>query len=563
MMSESRTVSRDAHPVSKTFRSSTFSRRGVLQAGGAGVLAIGLSSLLAACGVSGASGAAKGTTTLTVGIYQEPDSLDPAATGLAMTSMMINHIFDPLIWWLPNAAGQNEFHPGLAESYEISPDATKYTFKLRQDVDFHDGTHFDANAVKASLDHIVDPATKSRSAIGSLGPYKETVVIDQYTAQVVFTAANAAFEHEMTSVLFGMQSPTALKKYGAAGVAAHPTGTGPFKFVEYVTQDHVGLARNPKYQWGPVAFGAAGPAKLSTLTFKILLDTSARYNALRGGQIQMAMNLDPDTIATVEKMSQFKHYNVPSTGQPYGYPINIDKGPTDDIRVRQAIMYAVDQKKLNDTVQRGVFTPAYNVLTPTTPGYLKANDTMYEYNPAKAKSLLDAAGWKTGSDGTRSKNGKPLSLDILIQSANGFDLPTQFVANALKEVGFTSTTASQPFTTAAASYNQGVQNLSAIFYYDLDPYLLNNLVTTQQIKSGFNWAHYSNPSIDTGIATANAIANTTTRTAAYEKITTTLMEAAIFLPLWNVSGVYSGDASLKNIHFGPTGYSYYHTASFA
>jgi peptide/nickel transport system substrate-binding protein len=562
-MSESRAVRGNAHPVSKTFRSSTFTRRGVLQAGGAGVLAIGLSSLLAACGVSGASSAAKGTTTLTVGIFQEPDTLDPGATGLAMTEMMISHIFDPLVWWLPNAAGQNEFHPGLAESYDISADAMTYTFKLRQDVDFHDGTHFDAQAVKATLDHIVDPATKSRAAIGSLGPYKETVVVDQYTAQVVFTAANAAFEHEMTSVLFGMQSPTALKKYGAAGVAAHPTGTGPFKFVDYVTQDNVGLERNPKYQWGPVAFGAAGPAKLKNLTFKILLDTSARYNALRGGQIQMAMNLDPDTIATVKKMSQYKHYNVASTGQPYGFPINVAKGPTDDIRVRQAIMYAVDQKQLNDSVQRGVFTPAYNVLTPSTPGYLKANDTMYEYNPAKAKSLLDAAGWKAGSDGTRSKNGKPLSLDILIQSANGFDLPTQFVANALKEVGFTSTTASQPFTTAAASYNQGVQNLAAIFYYDLDPYLLNNLVNTQEIKSGFNWAHYSNPTIDTEIATANTIANTTTRTAAYEKVTTTLMEAAIFLPLWNVSGVYSGDASLKNIHFGPTGYSYYHTASFA
>jgi peptide/nickel transport system substrate-binding protein len=214
-------------------------------------------------------------------------------------------------------------------------------------------------------------------------------------------------------------------------------------------------------------------------------------------------------------------------------------------------------------VQRGVFTPAYNVLTPTTPGYVEANDTMYAYDPAKAKALLDAAGWVAGSDGTRSKNGKPLSLDILIQSANGFDLPTQFVVNALKEVGFVSTTKSQPFTTAMASYNEGVQNLSAIFYYDVDPFLLNNLVNSHNIESGFNWSHYDNPTIDTEIATANAIADTATRTAAYEKVTTTLMDDAIFLPLWNVSGVYSGDANLKGLHFGTTGYSYYHTASFA
>jgi peptide/nickel transport system substrate-binding protein len=135
-------------------------------------------------------------------------------------------------------------------------------------------------------------------------------------------------------------------------------------------------------------------------------------------------------------------------------------------------------------------------------------------------------------------------------------------ATALKEVGFTAKTQSQPFTTAAASYNQGVQNLSAIFYYDVDPYLLNNLVTTGQIKSGFNWAHYSNPQIDAAIPKANTIVDTAARTAAYEKITTTLMQAAIFLPLWNVSGVYSGAANLTDVHFGPTGYSYYHAAQF-
>jgi peptide/nickel transport system substrate-binding protein len=541
--------------------SALYSRRSLLKAGGAGLLALGGSSLLAACqGGTAASGSK--TSALTVAVYQEPDSLDPAATGLAMVSMMIAHIFDPLFWWLPDGSGKNVFHPGLAKSYEVSQDATTYTFKLRDDVDFHDGTHFDANAVKATFDHIVDPATKSRSAKGALGPYKETVVVDQYTAKVVFSEPNAAFLHEMTGIVFGMQSPAALEKYGAAGIAAHPTGTGPFTFVDYVAQDHVALEKNPNYKWGPAAFGPPGPAKLGKLSFKILLDTNARYNALRAGQVQMAMNLDPDTIATIKKSSQFKHYDMPSTGQPYGYPINVEKGPTDDIRVRQAILYAVDQKKLNEGVLRGAFTPAYNVLTPTTPGYVKANDSMYAYNPDKARRLLEEAGWVAGSDGTRSKGGQKLTLDILIQSANGFDLPTQYVVNALKEVGFSSTTKSQPFTTAAASYNQGVQNLSAIFYYDVDPYLLNNLVTSGQIKSGFNWAHYKNPEIDTAIAKANTITDTTARTAAYEKITTKLMEDAIFLPLWNVSGAHSGAANLTDVHFGPTGYSYYHAAQF-
>lgn len=536
-------------------------RRTVLKAGGLAAIGLSFGSLLAACGAS-SSGASSGSTTLTVGVYQEPDSLDPGATGLAMVSMMISHIYDPLVWWLPNGQGKNDFFPGLASSYEVSPDATTYTFHLRQDVDFHDGTHFDATAVKATFDHIVDPATKSRSAIGSLGPYLRTDVIDQYTARVVFSQPNAAFQREMTTILFGMQSPAALAQYASAGIASHPVGTGPFKFVDYVAQDHVGLERNAAYKWGPTLFGDAKPAPLEKLTFKILLDTNARYNALRGGQIQVAMNLDPNTIQSVKTASNLTHYDVPSTGQPYGYPLNVAKGPTDDVKVRQAILFAVDQDKLNSTVLQGAYTPAHNFLTPSTPGYAKNVDALYAYNPDKAKSLLDEAGWTAGADGMRSKNGQPLTLNILIQSANGFDLPTQFVVDALKQVGFAASTTAQPFTTAAASYNQGIQNLSAIFYYDVDPYLISNLVETKQIATGFNWAHYSNPAIDTAIPAANTVVDEAQRTAAYEKITTTLMQDAIFLPLWNVSGTYSAVKNLSNIKFGATGYSYYHAASF-
>jgi peptide/nickel transport system substrate-binding protein len=531
-------------------------------AGGAAIGAFGAGSLLAACSSTSTTKPASGPSdTLTVGVYQEPDTLDPGATGLAMSSMIASAIFDPLVWWLPTASGGKKFYPGLATSWQVSPDATTYTFKLRQDVDFHDGTHFDAAAVKATFDHIVDPATKSRSAAGSLGPYKQTNVIDQYTAQVVFTAPNAAFLHEMTSVIFGMASPAALKKYGPTGFGSHPVGTGPFKFQEYVTQSHVTVVRNPGYKWGPAAFGTPGPAKLKNLSFNILLDTTTRYNALQAGQVQMAMNLAPQDIQTVRNTSGFTHYNVPSTGQPYGYPINVTKGPTDDIRVRQAILHAVDQDTLNKTILSGAYEAAHNVLTPSTPGYNKADDSMYTYDPAKAKSLLDQAGW-TGS-GTRTKGGQPLELEILIQSSNGFDLPTQFVVGQLKAVGISAKTTSEPFLTAAASYNKGVQNLSAIFYYDIDPYLLNTLVTTNQIKTGFNWAHYSNPAVDAAIAKANTVANDATRTADYQKITHILMQDAIFLPLWNVSGIYSAVSNLKGLHFGVTGYSLFHTAILA
>jgi peptide/nickel transport system substrate-binding protein len=537
------------------------SRRGFLATGGFTMAALAASPLLAACSSSSGGSPSSGpSNALTVGAFQEPDTLDPGATGLALSLFIASQIYDPLMWWLPTSNGGYEFVPGLAQSYEVSSDGTAFTFHLRKGVTFHDGTTFDATAVKATFDHIVDPATKSRSAIGSLGPYKETKVLDQYTAQVVFKAPNAAFAHEMGTLLFGMTSPAALKKYGPTGIGNNPVGTGPFRFVSYTPQNQVALERNPGYEWGPSTFGATGPAKLKTLTFKILADTNARYNALLAGQIQMAMNLDPNDIASVEKNSGFKHLNVPSTGQPYGYPINVSKAPTDELEVRQAILHAVNQDQLIKTILDGAYQPAHNLLTPTTPGYSPSASGLYPYNPSKAKSLLESAGWKAGSGGVRQKNGKQLHLDILIQSANGFDLPTQFIANELGNVGFSTAISSQPFLTAAASYNKGAQNLAAIFYYDVDPYFLLSLTGCNAIQSGFNWAHYCQPASDTALQQGNTVVDQAKRNQQLQSITTNLMEQAIFLPLYNVSGVYSVAKNLTGLHFGPTGYALFHTA---
>jgi peptide/nickel transport system substrate-binding protein len=536
------------------------SRRSFLTTGGLAMAALAASPLLAACSSSPGAPPLGPSDALTVGAFQEPDTLDPNATGLALSLFIASQIYDPLMWWLPTGNGGYEFVPGLAESYEVSTDGTAFTFHLRKDVTFHDGTKFDATAVKATFDHIVDPATKSRSAIGSLGPYKETKILGQYTAQVVFKVPNAAFVHEMGTLLFGMTSPTALKKYGPTGIGNHPVGTGPFQFVSFTPQDQVALEHNPGYRWGPKTFGMTGPAKLKTLTFKILTDTNAQYNALLAGQIQMAMNLAPNDIFSLEKSSAFRYLNVPSTGQPYGYPINVTKAPTDELKVRQAILHAVNQDQLVKTVLDGAYQSAHNLITPTTPGYSESASSLYPYDPAKAKSLLESAGWKAGSSGIRQKNGQQLHLDILIQSSNGFDLPTQFIAYELGNVGFSTSISDQPFTTAAASYNKGIQNLAAIFYYDVDPYFLLSLTGCDAIQSGFNWAHYCQPSNDAAWEKANTVIGQTKRDQELQSITTKLIEQAIFLPLYNVSGVYSIVKNLTGLHFGPTGYALFHTA---
>ncbi|HSZ41472.1 MAG TPA: ABC transporter substrate-binding protein [Trebonia sp.] len=531
---------------------------------GAGVAAgVGLT----ACGTGGdtpaaGGGSAKPGGTLTVGIASPPDTLDPGATGLALTLLMSMAMFDPLVWWLPGGSGGSEFVPGLAESYTVSPDASVYTFKLRRGVTFHDGTKFDASAVKATYDHIVDPATESKSGLGALGPYKETKIIDPYTVQIVFTEPNASFMHQQAAGNFGIASPTALAKYGPTGFGSHPVGTGPFKFVSYAPGSQLNLVKNPAYTWGPAALSAKPPL-LDQLVFRIVTDDSARYSALQSGQLQIAMNLPPNDIAAAQQGGQLKQLTVQSIGTPIGMPINVTKPPTDDPRVRQAIMYAINQEVLVKQVLFGVDTPAHTVLTPITPGYSAASASLYGYNPAKANALLEQAGWAMGAGGVRTKDGKQLALDIILYSDAGMETPTQFVVSELNKVGFTATTTVQPFATAQASYNAGAQNLASFGYYGTDPYLLNIWANSDAITSGFNWSHYDNPSLDAMIAKANRTADATPRDALYEQVCTTLMRDAVYLPLWNVNDPFTMTPDVSGLRTTLNGYITFHAAGLS
>ena len=543
------------------------SRRQAIGAGATLAAGLGLAPLLAACGSSSpsaSSGSSSGTSggTLTMGISAPPDTLDPGATGLALSLMLSLAMFDPLVWWLPGEGGQgSRFVPGLAESYTVSPDASVYSFKLRQGVKFHDGTKFDATAVKATYDHVVDPATKSKSGLGALGPYKETKIIDPYTVEIHFKEPNASFLHQQAAGNFGISSPTALKKYGPTGYGNHPTGTGPFKFVSYQTGAALNLERNPDYTWGPAAIGSTGPAKLDKLIFRIVTDDSGRYNALQSGQLQIAMSLPPNDVSAAKQSGKYQQLTVPAIGTPAGLPINVAKAPTDDPLVRQAIMYAVNQEKLVKDVLFGVDVAAHSVLTPITPGYSKESAQLYSYNPTKANDLLSQAGWKMGSGGVRTKNGEKLFLNVILFSNAGFELPAQFVTSELSAVGFSSKTAVQPFATAQASFNQGVHNLGAFGYFGMDPYLLNIWVNSDAIKSGFNWSHYNSPKVDQMIAKANFTADDAKRNALYEQVSMQLMKDAMYLPMWDVNFPFTMQPQVKGVTTTLNGYLMFHTAT--
>lgn len=484
--------------------------------------------------------------TLTVGVFQNPDSLDPGVTGLVTLQQVLFTIFDPLMWKFP---GDDKYYPGLAESFEASPDGTTYTFHLKKDVKFHDGTPLTADAVKATFDHIADPATKSRSAAGALGPYKETKVLDPQTAQIVFSKPNAAFVNEMTTVGFGISSPAALKKYGA-DYGNHPVGTGPFIFKQFVNDQQVVVERNPDYKWGSEKIGT-GPATLQKIVFRVLPDPSAQSNALSTGEIQVAQNLNPTDVTAAVNAGRTKLTGT-SSGMPYCVLVNAQKAPTNDLTVRQALEYAIDRKAIIDTLFQGLYEPADSIFTPGTPGYDKSQ-AIYSYDKAKAGQLLDSAGWRAGSDGMRSKNGQPLKLEFINISGFGFDGISQLMQAQLKQVGIDAQITDQAFPSVSTTYNQGAHNLADWFYYDVDPFLLSSVFSSNQIAAGFNWAHFSDPSVDAKIVEANGTADADARLAIYQDVARTIVDSATVIPIYNLQSVLVTTPNLKNIKFNVTG----------
>jgi peptide/nickel transport system substrate-binding protein len=249
-----------------------------------------------------------------------------------------------------------------------------------------------------------------------------------------------------------------------------------------------------------------------------------------------------------------------STGMPYCIMVNAQRPPTDELAVRQALQYGTDNQAIIDTLFKGLYSPANSVLTPVTPGY-SAGQALYSHDPKKAAALLDSAGWKMGSGGVRTRQGRKLSLEFINIANFGFDGISQLMQAQLAAIGFHTTITDQAFPAVGTTYNQGKQNLADWFYYDVDPYLFNSVFNADQIKAGFNWEHYDNPAIGTQIASANQDANLQSRTAKYEAIAMTLAKSATIIPIYNLESIVVTQPNIKGIKFSATAQPLFHTAT--
>ena len=287
--------------------------------------------------------------------------------------------------------------PRLAISWEISPDGKTYTFALRQGVKFHDGTPFNADAVVFNFRRMIDPdfeyyQPKAEALKGAPLRYlQEVKAVDEYTVELILDRSWGLFLDQLSTTLPAgiplMMSPESVKKWGNDEVNVHPSGTGPFRFVSYEPGVKTVLERNDEYWNQPLPY-------LENLIFVVTAEESTRITALQAGEVDLITAVALDQIPLLEDAG-FQVATAAKMNLVWFYSINQNEPHMKDVRVRQAMNYAINRERLTGDLLSDYCNPTWKMVPSTSKLYVEGVKD-YPYDPDKARALLAEAGYPDG-----------------------------------------------------------------------------------------------------------------------------------------------------------------------
>jgi peptide/nickel transport system substrate-binding protein len=480
-----------------------------------------------------------------------PDRIDPNLSGLRPAQIVFFQIFDPLVVRDPK---DSSIKPWLATSWSVSPDGKSYTFHLRPGVKFQDGTPFDAAAVKFNFDRTHNPTLATRCVGCAVGFYESTQVVDPLTARVQLKSPWAPFL-DAASLFYRMVSPAGVAKVGDQDFGRNPVGSGPFRFVEWVPNDRVVLERNPTYAWASPLFKHQGPALLDRVVFRIIPEPSTRVSALESGEVQVTTAVSPQDFQRLAHDPRFKPIVGLSPGSPYNWAINVTKAPTDDLAVRQAMEHGINRNLIARVAYGpfqayGAYRPAYTMLSPVTWGYDKSSE-VYNYDPAKAKALLEAAGWKPGPDGIRRRGDQRL---VVVFNAWEHGIP-ELVQSELRAIGFDVKVGVFDALTVNENQRKGESNLSPLPGARTDPDVLSAFLHSRNVGGGgFNFSFVKDPALDKLLDQGAIEVDQARRKQIYGEILRYAMEKAYMLPVTTRDNVSLESTKVQDLRFDATGF---------
>ena len=464
--------------------------------------------------------------------------LDPAATGDVPSMMVQSVMFEGLVGWDKD----QKLVPQLAESWTFADGGKVVTFKLRRGVKFHDGDEFDAAAAKANFDRWLDKENRLLT-LSQFASVDHVEVVDKTTLRLLMKEPNGALLQTLAGRRAMFNSPKALAKWGK-DINLHPTGTGPFEFVEWVPKDRVVVKRFDAY-WG------LKPA-IEKITFKPVPEPASRVAMLEAGDADMAAPIPVQDVERLKGNGRLQIMMVDSLDNLH-FALNMQKDIFKDVRVRQAVNYAVDKDALAKNLYNGLAVPlTRSPVSPFLWGYSSVGD-YYKFNPARAKELLTASGVKPGTrlvmwipDGRYPQDRQVGEAVAGYLREVGFDIQIQKMewATYIGRVGQKPDPVA-PYDLAMLAWAVGTQ--------DADWGLGGTFLSTNAPPSAYNLAFYKSYVVDKALAAGRQTTDSAKRMEAYKVAQKQIMEDAPWLFLVNYKYIGAAKKELSNAYVIPFG----------
>ncbi|SDG45727.1 ABC transporter substrate-binding protein [Desulfosporosinus hippei] len=506
------------------------------------IMALALSATLILVSLTGCGGskanpegstAPKASDTLIYAQGAEPRGLDPALVDDGESAKVMSNIYEGLLKYNQDST---KVEPSLAKSWEISPDGLSYTFHLQEGVKFHDGTDFNAEAVKFNIDRQLPPQVTEDMAYAPFvyGSVKNVEVVDAKTVKINLTSPSTPLLNNLAMIMAApIISPKALKDNNN-NVNQAPVGTGPYKFVKWEKDQNIVLDRNEEY-WGTKAI-------TKNVIFKFIKDNSARVVALNNGEADIIDGIDSTVVKQITDAGN-KIFQAPGMNINY-MAYNTSKKPFNDSKVRAAVSQAINVPELVKSLYQGYSEPATSILPTFMEGYDKSI-AQVAYDPTAAAKTLKEAGL-TSIHMITYTNPRPYN------AATGQSL-AEAIQGYLSKVGVTVTIDSFDWTTYKQKLKAGDYDLAFYGWIGDNGDPDNFLYLLSVDDPTMNIALYKNDQFNGLIAKGLTTPAGSDRNAIYTQLEKIAAADAAWLPISHAQTLCAYKPNVENFYFHMTG----------
>ncbi|WP_394554378.1 TIGR04028 family ABC transporter substrate-binding protein [Agromyces sp. MMS24-JH15] len=506
-----------------------------------GVASAATAALLASCAAQPASTDTAPAAdpveggTLTYLEHQTYTTLYPPQAGFYPNGGLVNNLTARLTWQDPESL---EIEPWVATEWTVNADATEYTFDLRDDVTFSDGTPLDAAAVAKNFDtYGLGNKELGLTISEAINNYASSEVVDADTVTFRFAAPAPGFLQATSTINSGLVSPATLDRKledWGAGNAAEIVGSGPFVATEEEIGTSIHLAAREDYDWAPLSFEHQGRPYLDAIDVVVTPEDSVRIGSLLAGQadlIRYVQAFDEEQVAG----AGFEVIGAPTRGVNNSLGLRFTNPLLSDLRVRQALVHGVDAQEVVDTIFTDNYPVATSQLASTAKGYTDESKAL-AYDPEQSEELLDEAGWKVGADGIREKDGQRLSLTVYEAAPQPLSKQTlELVAQQLKKIGVELNVKAAD----SGSYAEDIKDpLKTPLYHSMVGRADNDVIKSQYHTKNRNTLLSNDAELDRLLEAVASEPDPAKRDEASAAVQDYLTEQAYVIPLFEEPQVY-------------------------